>query len=99
MCRSSAMTVGIQGSRASGLSDCLTSSVCSWVSSATAITLLRLPEENKSADTDEQAPAECQRPDVRRKIRGGVSVDEREAHEVHVDGRGVDLDQVDQPWG
>src|SRR5436190_5175183 len=97
MCRSSAMTVGTHGSCAGGPSTCWTISGFSWVSSATAITLLRLPEENKSADADQQPPAQRQRPDVRREIRGSVSVDEREAHEIHVHGRGVGLDDVHQP--
>src|SRR5882757_2130420 len=86
MCTSSTITVGTRLSVGCW-------SLSTLCCSATAILLLRLPEVDVAADTHDQGPADRRRPDVRRQLRGGDAVDQREAHQIDVDRGGVDVQQ------
>src|SRR5689334_9014989 len=77
MSTASAMTVGILRS------------TCS----ATAVPRLGLPEVDEAADAGEQCPAQCVRPHMVRELAGLEAVDQREAHQVDVDGGRVGLQQ------
>src|SRR5690242_1423084 len=84
MCSSSAMTVG--------MCDLLSSS-------ATAVPLFSLPEVDETADGRRHGPEDGDGPYVRGQVGGAVAVDEREAHQVHVDGGRVRLEHPGDPLG
>src|SRR4051794_39303347 len=63
------------------------------VRSATAVRLLCLPEVDEPADAGEQRPAQGPGPHVRRQLPRGEAVDQREPHQVDVDGGRVGLEQ------
>src|SRR5690242_13737934 len=90
MCSWSAMTVG---TRAPSSCAARLPAFCS----ATTVPLLRLPEVHEAAGEDDHGPEQGEGPHVRRKMRGAVAVDQREADEVQVDRGRVRLHHTDHP--
>src|SRR3954449_3246581 len=68
---------------------CTSSTTTVGMVSATSVLPPRVPEEQEPAGAEEQRPPGGEQPDVWRKLVAGEAVDQREPHQVDVDGRRV----------